>query len=63
MLQEVGDAIGIVTWTEARFGIGLYRPVISKIRRLLQVSYGGTRMSEDVAGLRLEQTGRDLHQG
>ena len=63
MLQEVGDAIGIVTWTEARFGIGLYRPVISKIRRLLQVSYGGARMAEYFPGLRLDQTGSDLHQG
>ena len=63
MLQKIGDAIGIVTGSEPRFGIGLNRVVTSKIRGLLQITDGGGRMPENLTRLRLDQTRGDLHQG
>ncbi|MCY1243414.1 hypothetical protein D9M72_564280 [compost metagenome] len=40
MLQQVGDAIGIVARAETGFGIGLHRVVAVEIRRLVQIADG-----------------------
>src|SRR3546814_9350818 len=63
MLQQIGDAIGIVAGTEARFRIGLYGRIAVEIGSLLQIADGGAGMAKDLAGLRLDHAGGDLHQG
>ncbi|MNU97814.1 hypothetical protein D3C71_879020 [compost metagenome] len=62
MLKKIGDAVGIVTWPEPRFGISLNRVVTDKVRRLFQITDGRGRMPENLTRLRFNETRSDLHQ-
>lgn len=62
MLKDIGDTVRIVARPKAGFAIGLNGGIAGKIRGLFQIADRGGGMTEDLAGLRLDQTGRDLHQ-
>lgn len=62
MLQQVGDPVGIVAWSEAGFRIGLDRIEAVEIGRLVEIAYRHRWMPEDLARLGFCKPGGDLHQ-
>ncbi|MNU91514.1 hypothetical protein D3C71_814040 [compost metagenome] len=61
MFEQIGDAIGIVARTEARFGIGLHGRIAGEIGSLFEITDRCGWMTENFARLRLDHAGRDLH--